>query len=296
MQNCILICKRLSIVLMPLFLLGMLFACSNEVDDSLHVLSYNMKFESQAGGGDPVYTWEKRLPGIVRSFSDYKANIIGTQELEKWQLDELMDSLDNRYDYVGESRYLENDEHSAIIYDADRFEYLEGDTLWLSETPEQRGSKSWDSAHPRIVTFGKFLDTNTDTEFYVFNTHLDHRSAEAREQGLSMIVEMMVELQEYPIVLTGDFNMHLDSENFAPIHEYDEMFTDTFTPFEDEFDPDGLTSHGFMGGTEGEPIDFIFYSVDYFSLEETLIVRDKWEDRYYLSDHYPVYSQFNFKK
>ena len=286
--------KRLTIVALLSVFTYSLIGCSKDEDEGIHVLTYNMKFESEAGGGDPVYTWERRLPGIVKSFEDYNADIVGSQELRKWQLDELMSDLSDKYAYVGEPRYLEDDEHSVIIYNQERFEYLEGDTIWLSETPEIVGSKSWDTSLPRIVTYGKFIDTLTDIELYVFNTHLDHRSELARKNGLALIVDLMLEFEDYPIILTGDFNMNLDSENFVALTERSDLYNDTFSPFEDQFDPNGLTSHGFMGGIEGKAIDFIFYTTSSFTLEKTIIVRDKWEDRFFLSDHYPVYSKLYF--
>ena len=41
----------------------------------------------------------------------------------------------------------------------------------------------------------------------------------------------MLEVTDYPIILTGDFNMYYDSEDFAAIKEQDDIFSDTFTPF-----------------------------------------------------------------
>ncbi len=290
-------CKRLFLFILLGGLSIGLFGCDKEEDrdeKAINVFSYNMKFESQAGGGDPIYTWERRLPGIVNSFNQYNADIVGTQELRQWQLDELMTSLDDKYVAYGESRYLEDDEHCSIIYNSDRFTFLEGDTLWLSETPEVVGSKSWDTSLPRIVTFIKFLDTVTETEFIVFNTHLDHRSELARKNGLNMIVNLMLEYVEYPIILTGDFNMYFDSENFEALKNQSDIFVNTFDVFPDEFDPNGLTSHGWLGGTEGKAIDFIFYSLSKFTVLNTDIIYDRWDDRFYLSDHYSVYSVLHF--
>lgn len=296
-KNMLSLCKRFTFVLVVIGFTLFLTACKKANDEfTLNVLSYNMKFESKTGGGDPIYTWARRKPGIVQSFKDYKADIVGTQELEKWQLDELMEALGDKYTAVGEPRYLPNSEHSAIIYRSDKFEYIEGDTIWLSETPDVRGSKSWDSAHPRILTYGKFRDKAHDVEFYFFNTHLDHRSQLARKEGLKIIVDRMLMVKDYPIILTGDFNMYLDSEEMEAINNQKELFSDTFTPFAPEFDVDGLTSHGFQGGTVGKPIDFIFYSKNTLDVVKTKIIRDKWEDRFYLSDHYPVYSQFKLVK
>ena len=48
----------------------------------------------------------------------------------------------------------------------------------------------------------------------------------------------------------------------------------------------GRTFHDFAGGTEGEPIDYIFTSPD-VRIERIEVDRDPYEGRY-PSDHYPV--------
>lgn len=297
MNNLFKLWKRLlSFALLPLLIL-VSSGCSqtpssndaNEV--KINVMSYNMKFENLTGG-DPIYSWKNRLPGIVKSFSDYDADIVGTQELQKWQYDQLLNELGEKWAGVGEPRFTSNDERSAIIYRSDILEYVEGETIWLSETPNLRGSKSWDTAHPRILTYGKFKHLKTNLEFYFFNTHLDHKSALARKKGLELIVDYMMEVKDYPIILTGDFNMYIDSPDFEAIKNVDDIFSDTFSPFAPKFDKNGRTSHGFNGGIEGKPIDFIFYTKSKIVLLNTEIIRDKYQDRFYLSDHYPVYSQF----
>ncbi|XMB72015.1 endonuclease/exonuclease/phosphatase family protein [Mycoplasmatota bacterium WC30] len=291
------VCKRFFLLIfISTFIISLMGCVKNNDNEGINVFSYNMKYESETGGGDPVYTWERRLPGIVDSFERYSADIVGTQELRKWQLDGLMSSLDSKYVAYGEPRYLEADEHCSIIYNSDRFTFIEGDTLWLSDTPEVVGSKSWDTALPRIVTYAMLLDDVTNKEFVVFNIHLDHRSESARRNGLNLVVELMLDFEDYPIILTGDFNMYDDSGDFESLNNQSDIFGNTFTPFQDQFDPNGKTSHGFNGGIEGKPIDYIYYSLSKFTVLETSIIYDKWEDRFFLSDHYPVYSILYFNE
>ncbi len=284
--------------------IAVIAACDSETpeqDDSesgdtiLHVMSYNMRFEMETGTND-VHTWERRLPGIVDSFERYEADIVGTQELRLWQVDELDDALEDYWDSFGEARFLATDEHVTIYYRSDRFELLEHDTLWLSETPDVRGSKSWDTAHPRIVTYGLFKSLDSDFTFYVFNTHLDHRSAEARTEGLRLIVNLMLDAGDTPVIFTGDLNAFPESDDMEAINEQRDHFMHTFEPFAEKFEVEGRTSHGFNGFTEGKPIDYIFVSVDHFEVLETEIIRDRWEDRWWLSDHYPVFSRIKLKE
>ena len=262
----------------------------------LSTMSFNMKFEDMTGGGDPIHTWERRKSGIVECLNNYKADIVGSQELQCWQHNELMELLGETWASVGKPRNGSNTERSSIIYNTEKIEYISGETIWLSETPAVEGSKSWGSAQPRILTYGKFLHKASGTEFYYFNTHLDHHSEEARRNQLEMVVSYMDQyVADYPVILTGDFNVYITNEAFEPLTSKSDVYDNTFTPFLGELGDNMKTTHGFNGGTEGSPIDFIFYSVNSLNVESTQIIHDVHDGRYYLSDHYPVHSIITLK-
>lgn len=65
------------------------------------------------------------------------------------------------YKFIGQPREKhENAEYSCIFYNAQKFELIEQNTFWLSETPEVI-SKGWDAAYHRIVTYGLFKHKKT---------------------------------------------------------------------------------------------------------------------------------------
>lgn len=292
-------CKRYLVVIIFLSISIFLVSCNPEEKldsiDNLNVMSYNMRFEKQINPEDPIHTWEVRKPGIIKSFSDYDAHIVGTQELEGWQNEELAEGLGEKWSNVGLPRFLKNDENSNIYWRDDLIENIMWETIWLSETPEKVGSKGWGAKHPRILTYGKFKIRETGFEFYFFNTHLDHYTKEARLEGLNLIVEYMLKFKEYPVILTGDLNMYPEAAEMHALNSRKELYMDTFSPLSPKFDVNGKTTHGFNGGIEGKPIDYIYYSIRDFELIDTIIIHDKVEDRYWLSDHYPVYSQLKLK-
>ncbi len=92
----------------------------------------------------------------------------------------------------------------AIFYDTRRLKPLEFEHFWLSETPEVIGSRSWNTGSIRMVTWVRFTDKGTGTEFVVLNTHLDNQSEEARIRGAELIQSRVP--SGVPVVLTGDFN------------------------------------------------------------------------------------------
>jgi hypothetical protein len=66
--------------------------------------------------------------------------------------------------------------------------------FWLSETPDVKGSRGWDAALPRIVTWGRLRDRHTGAAFHVFNTHFDHQREEARRRSAELLLRRVDEI------------------------------------------------------------------------------------------------------
>lgn len=83
----------------------------------LKSMSFNMKFENMSGGGDPIHTWAIRKNGIAEALKNYDVDIVGSQELQCWQHDELMGILGDAWASVGLPRFqkIRNDALFFII-------------------------------------------------------------------------------------------------------------------------------------------------------------------------------------
>ena len=71
-----------------------------------------------------------------------------------------------------------------------RFELIESETFWLSETPEKI-SVGWDAALERICTYARFKDLENNREFWIFNTHFDHIGVKARSKSVKIILKKL---------------------------------------------------------------------------------------------------------
>ena len=93
----------------------------------------------------------------------FDPDLLGTQETLGFQRDYLAANL-HGYDVLGVGRDdgQENGEMVALFYKRGRFEKIDGGHFWLSQTPDQPGSISWDSALPRMVTWVKLRDRHQD--------------------------------------------------------------------------------------------------------------------------------------
>jgi endonuclease/exonuclease/phosphatase family metal-dependent hydrolase len=179
----------------------------------LDVMTFNLRYASSIGAN----TWEQRRPAMRQLLRDERPDLLGTQEGLTFQLRDIRADLGGAYDYLGKGRDGGDlGEHMAIFFDATRLTPLRSGDYWLSTTPEVPASRSWDTAHVRMVTWVLFEDRRTGRRFYAVNTHLDNVSESAREHGAQLIVERLAALDRLPVVLTGDFNS--PGEASSPVH------------------------------------------------------------------------------
>ena len=265
--------------------------------EALHIMSFNIRLATTDDG----YNYWKNRTELVRSMIQYhEAEIVGLQEAMKVQLDDLSKMLPD-YEWFGLCRTdgttnpNPDNEFSAILYKKDRFERLDGTTFWLSETPEKPGSKSWDAAITRIVTWAKFRDKQSGKEFFHFNTHFDHVGTKAREESAKIILEKIATIAgDAPIVLTGDFNCNETETPYRLItdkndkrHLQDAMFISKLP----HHGPLSTWSGFSFPGVPGRRIDFIFVKNKVEVLKHA-ILSDSWSGRF-PSDHLPVVAKLN---
>ncbi|MGG1555706.1 endonuclease/exonuclease/phosphatase family protein [Paenibacillus ferrarius] len=262
------------------------------------VMTFNLRYNEKKDGNND---WPHRVDQAADLIRRYRPSAIGMQEGLRSMLDDLQARLPG-YAWVGEGRGGGNeDEHNAIFYDTSLLCVQEWGQFWLSETPEQPNSVSWDSSLPRICTWARLQSiAEPGLEWMLYNTHLDHIGQEARVKGAALIRSRM---ERYvgmaagadasavgsllPAVLTGDFNAW--PSNPAIVQLRSELF-DAYRLHDGEV---GLTAHSFHGGSDGQPIDYIFASAGVCVLEAH-VIHDNVDGRY-PSDHYPVLARMRIE-
>lgn len=172
---------------------------------SLNVMTFNIRYDNPDDGKN---NWQYRKERAAKAIKFYDADIVGTQEVLKNQLEDLKDRLPG-YKAIGVGREdgMEGGEYSALLFKADRFNVEDSGTFWLSETPEVPGSLGWDAACRRVATWARLTDKVTGKTLLALNTHLDHVGQQARSESVELIFKKVTELsQGAPIIVTGDFN------------------------------------------------------------------------------------------
>jgi endonuclease/exonuclease/phosphatase family metal-dependent hydrolase len=168
----------------------------------LSVMSFNLRYASAT---EPN-SWAARRPAMAQLLLTELPAVLGTQEGLYGQLLDIAHDLPDHYDWIGLGRAGgSHDEFMAIFFDTLRVQPLEFDHHWLSATPNVVGSTSWGNRVIRMVTWIRFADRATGTQFVVVNTHFDHESENSRVRSAEYVRDRMSALT-LPVVLTGDFN------------------------------------------------------------------------------------------
>ena len=259
---------------------------------TITVMSYNIRYDNP---GDGINAWPNRKDHVAEMMADtYSADIIGVQEALKHQLDELQVRMPG-YSRVGVGRGdgKEQGEFSPIFYKTDRFDLISTNTFWLSETPQRPGSKSWDAAITRIATWARLSDQESGQEFYIINTHFDHRGEVARVESARLLIEFIEDLDEgIPVLLTGDFNVTEESKAYTVLAG-SPLLNDTRYLSEDSHEgPTASFSDWETLQPEESRIDYIFVN-NHVSVLSHLIADDRYDGRF-PSDHLPVIAEISF--
>ncbi len=246
----------------------------------MRIMTFNIRFLNAEDGPNH---WEFRKELVLEVVWSYLPDLVACQEVTIPQLDYLTAHLRGYEPFIQHRDIDPTCQYPTIFYRPETMAAGAGHEFWLSETPEVHRSKSWGSAFPRMITYGLFRERQRDLWFYFGDTHLDHISAPAREQGALMLRDLFQRLAQ-PAVLAGDFN----DLPTSPVHA---TLTGAGSPFRDTWQlaqqPEvGVsTQHRFDGKFFGGRIDWILITAP-FRLKKAQIITYNQADRY-PSDHFP---------
>jgi endonuclease/exonuclease/phosphatase family metal-dependent hydrolase len=271
--------KVFSLILVVLF--------SSNAYTQYSAMTYNIRYATDRDG---INSWDNRKEWVADLVNYYSPNVLGIQEGLFRQVSFLDRTLVG-YDFVGVGRddADKEGEFSAIFYQSDKLEMIRSQTFWLSLTPEEP-SFGWGANYRRVCTWAEFEVKESKRRFYVFNTHFDHESEEARIESAKLIHMKVIELnaENLPVLIMGDLNAIPDSE---PIEFLNEFYNDSREISNQiPFGPVG-TYNGFDTSHPLDiRIDYIFVSKD-IQVDNYAVLSNSRENRT-PSDHLPVFINF----
>ena len=175
---------------------------------------------------------------------------------------------------------------NAILYRRERFELLDSNTFWLSETPDVPSTVEG-TRDKRICTWALFRDKQTGETFLFANTHLDHISDALREAQAKILMQHLTAMfGDYPVYLTGDMNCYSGTFPYNVLAEelrdaHCETWIDNSTVQQ--------SYHDYGNRIGNAEIDFIFHNDKLTPVQYEIISKD-YDG--YVSDHYGVIVEF----
>ncbi len=223
-----------------------------------------------------MHLWAKQINNTL-------PDSLGVQEINSFWVEDSKKLLP-QYEYYGVKRGGDENEQKSemngIYYLKDKYNLLESETFWISETPEKE-SKYKDAGCYRICSYVVLENKLTGFTYIHMNTHFDNSSVQAQNLGGKLVAEYADKLtkkyENAPIVITGDFNQYSNGESVKLLNDkgFINANNGDKTP----------TYHGWGENSHTEPIDYIFVrgfeTADYKAHTNT-------GEKTYISDHYMI--------
>jgi endonuclease/exonuclease/phosphatase family metal-dependent hydrolase len=204
------------------FLLFFLFFASNNNDSffnmykkekiietqTISLLTYNIRSSNLDYGRNG---WDNRKNILLHELTNkVAADVMGFQEALPIQIDFIKEKLLSYQVTCLNKDSNKTFENLAIFYNKFKFDLIEENYFWLSETPTVEYSSSWDAKFPRLLSYIHLRFKNASNyEIIVANTHFDHMSPYARVKSAELVTNYFNKKlihKKVSLFLLGDFN------------------------------------------------------------------------------------------
>lgn len=256
-------------------------------ENAMRIMSFNIRCTNV--GKD---SWEDRIGIVSQTMLESEADSIGVQEATPEWMATLKETVGEKYAYVGVGRDDGDNEgeYSAVFYLKDKYDVVDSDTFWLSETPD-KPSFGWDAACRRVCTWVQLKDKETGKQYVHMNTHFDHVGISARKNSVEMIIDKAKTFTDIPVVFTADMNVVQGSTNYNQFVDSG-YFRDTKFAAPDSMNY--CTYHDTKPDMhKDDVIDYVMINDGFDAL--TYRVVTEGVDGRFVSDHYPIYADIVMK-
>lgn len=233
-----------------------------------------------------------RRDPCVAMFKDIDPDIACLQEARKKQCAYLEEKLPQYTQIKHPKDNVESNggQRNLIMYKADKFELVRWDKFWFSVDGTASGDRFGDSATTqKFVLWAQFREKETGQLFYVYDTHFfaSCNIESTRDNCARMCLESMKKVagESSPVFLCGDMNCQPGSTPLNMLSDWMQHAASTALAS----DGAGITTYNKFGAST-KVLDHIFYRGA--TANTYKVVNAPSYGTQYISDHYPIYSDF----
>ncbi len=255
----------------------------------LKVMTFNIRWDGLDRDSD---SWEQRKSGVVELLRRHSPDAFALQESSPSQTQYLKKSLSNYHIF--------SPSHQRAIYQpifvrSDRLGLNSQGSFWVVEESELQGGT-------RRCTWVRLVEAASGRGLYIFNLHLDGRSANSQNFSVVKLMEEVARRRfKDPFLVMGDFNAVETRPVISflrgktPLRGQGGRVVVNSIALRDavrEIIPTGRapgTFHKYTGNVDGPRIDYIFVS-DGIIIRGAATVFDSTNGRF-PSDHFPVVAE-----
>lgn len=252
----------------------------------LSVCTFNVRYDNP----NDTIKWHERRNEVALAMRYF--DIVGVQEALPNQYEDL-NGLMPKHKAFGTGRNADGSGEACPVYwNAQRFDFLQGETRWLSLEPNQPGSVGWDADLPRIATVVVLFDRKRQQTVRVINTHWSHVGEDARLNAAALVAGWTgwgASGSDELVVVCGDLNAEPVSEPVQSLMASADLI-DTYDTARYRCRKSFGTYTTFLPENlaNATRIDYILYrgaaSVDWVCADEVL------KYGVYISDHMPYHA------
>ncbi|MBO75664.1 MAG: endonuclease [Flavobacteriales bacterium] len=254
----------------------------------LSVCTFNVRYDNP----NDTIKWNERKNDVALAMRYF--DIVSVQEVLPNQYEDLSAMLPE-HEAFGIGRDADGKGEACPVYwNAERFDFLQGETRWLSLKSNQPGSVGWDADLPRIATVVVLFDRKRQQIVRIINTHWSHVGEEARLNAAALVAGWSgwdgVTSDEL-VVVCGDLNSEPQTEAIQNLMASANL-TDTYDAARYRCRQSFGTYTTFLPENlaNATRIDYILYrglaTVDWVCADEVL------KYGVYISDHMPYHAIF----
>ncbi|MEX2680269.1 MAG: endonuclease/exonuclease/phosphatase family protein [Candidatus Sigynarchaeota archaeon] len=244
--------------------------------------------------------WAKRRQLVIDVVKKYQPDVVGFQEVQRDQLDDLVKGLDGYgCHHQGWQDVSVKQELLPIFYVKERVAIIKSGAFWLNKTPDVPRIDEGGGEVLRACTWMHAKVSNADGNdrtFAVYHAHFDHQKEWRREAAARLVLDhIAAQSAGIPAVLFGDLNTRPGSTTYAILQgRFRDAFVDSPTPRGAQ----EITCHCFTGATKKSRfrpafqwIDHVLMDKDVTCVKSSRILDSGGNPRIYPSDHYPVLAE-----